>query len=129
MNTYHFDVNAIIKINVVDKSEAGYKWLPRKEVSRCFGLLKNNVYVEGFYDGGNYDNWLSTKPYTKEELENYGYIVDSENIVWHKPYVVVYLTYEYRLTKYFQTIDEANLWVKVLKNSSGKTFEIVSYQK
>ena len=123
---YQFDVNAIIGIRIVDRRPGGYEWLPSKESRRFFGILRPTVYPEGFYQGGQYENWMSSKAYTKEELEGYDYIVDNDNSVWRRPYATVYLAHDYQVTKYFQTLNEANEWVEELKDTSGKTFEIVN---
>jgi hypothetical protein len=130
-NAEHFNVDRIIKIVVVDKQKDSYAWLPKKQKTWFFGLFKRKSwYSEGFYPSGCYDEcyecgcWEANAS-TKESLIKYGYIVDSQNIVWRKPYVTLYLESSYSVTQKFDTIEQANEWVDELKSLGVKTFEIV----
>lgn len=123
---YHFDVNSIISIKIIDRRQSSFEFLPKKIVPRFFGLFQPTVYPEGFYDDGEYDGW-DPKVYSKEKLEGYGYIVDKDNTVWYRPYATVYLAHTYSITKEFFTLEEAREWVEELKKISGKTFEIIKY--
>lgn len=130
----HFDVNRIIGIKVVDKRESSYKWLPRKQKTFFFGLYKRDSWhSEGFYENGSYyegymgESW-DTISHTKEELIEYGFIVDENNVVWSKPYATVYLEHECKVNKYFNTFDETIEWCEMVKSTSGKTFEFIRYE-
>ena len=127
----HFNVDRIIKIRVVDKQKDSYEWLPKKQKTWFFGLFKRKSWhSEGFYPYGDYEEcyecgcWDASAS-TKERLIEHGYIVDSQNVVWRKPYVTVYLESEYSVTQKFDTIEQANEWVDELKSLGVKTFEIV----
>jgi hypothetical protein len=121
----HFEVSRIIGIKIVDKWEASYRWLPCKQKTAFFGLIKRNAYhSEGYYESGCYE----AASYTKDELIEYGYLVEfsiNNKGVYHRPYVTVYLEHECQVTKNFATFDEATQWAEELKATSGKTFEIV----
>lgn len=126
----HFDVNRIIGIEVFDQRSAPFAWLPRKQKTWIFGIKRKAWHDEGFYQDGCYyegymgDSW-EANAYTKEELMSRGYLVDSDNRVWHPPHATVYLESDCKVTKRFNTISETNEWVDELKKTSGKTFEIV----
>ena len=131
----HFDISRIIGIQIVDKRKTSIKWLPRKQKTTFFGLIKRNAwYEEGYYDNGHYTEcyesgcWDAT-PSTKEQILGYGYLIDKDNIatVWHRPYATVYLEHERRVTKSFTTFEETLSWAEELKATSGKTFEIVKH--
>lgn len=131
--TEHFDVNRIIGITVRDKSESSWKWLPRKR-KKILGIFNSNSwYTWGFYPNGCYQECYESgcwdaNPSSQEDLEKSGYLVDSEKIVWNKPYATVYLEHDCRVTRKFNTMEEVNRWVKKLKMMSGKNFEIVRHE-
>lgn len=131
----HFDVSSIIGIEITDKRETSYRWLPKKQKTFFFGMWKRDAWhSEGFYDYGYYyegymgDSWDAT-PYTKEDLIMNGYIVDENNVVWRKPYATVYLRNKYEVTTYFNTFEDSIEWCENLKLKSGKKFEIVRHEK
>jgi hypothetical protein len=132
----HFDVSRIIGIKIVDKRETSHRWLPRKQKTSFFGLIKRNAYhSEGYYTNGCYQECYESgcweaAAYTKDELIEQGYLVEfsiNHKGVYHRPYVTVYLEQEHQVTKNFATLDEATQWAEELKATSGKTFEIVKY--
>jgi len=127
-----FDINRIIGVKIVGKREANYRWLPEKQKTTFFGLIKlKSWYNAGFYSEGCYTvsygesgEWEADS-YTAEELRKKGYIVQ-EDKVFCKPYVTIYLESDYQTTKNFQNEEEAHLWVDKLKTASGRYFEIVN---
>jgi hypothetical protein len=132
----HFDVSRIIGIKIVDKRETSHRWLPRKQKTAFFGLIKRNAYhSEGYYANGCYQEGYESgcwdaASYTKDELIEKGYLVEfsiNHKGVYHRPYVTVHLEHEHQVTKNFTTFDEATQWAEELKATSGKTFEIVKY--
>lgn len=124
---YHFDVNSIIKIEFRKETpNSRFEWREEKKVKRFFGLLSPKIYPAGFYDNGSYHNY----PYTKEQLVGYDYNVYEwdqrvKDRVCYKPYVAVRLTHGQDCGRYFNTDEEAYVWINRLKNLSGKTFEII----
>jgi len=132
-NQTHFDVSRIVKIEIFEKYSAYYKWLPRKQKTSFFGLIKlNKYYEEGFYMYGSYKNgsydceWDQT-PMTYDDLIQSGYLIDTDKKVWNRPRVIVYLEYKGDIFKTFNTFEEAWSWVNDLKSLSGKKFEIVHH--
>jgi hypothetical protein len=125
-----FDVGRIIGVKIVGRSLTSYTWMPAKQKTTFFGLIKRNKWwSEGFYQCGCYQECYESGcwdacSYTAEELRRDGYIVESGK-VYSKPYVTVYLESEYQSTKRFNTEEEAKQWVDELKATSGKTFEII----
>jgi hypothetical protein len=132
MMTYEFDIQRVIGLKIVGPRETSYKWLPAKQKTCLFGLIKRNKwYSEGFYSYGHYTEcyesgcWDAT-PVSVKSLESIGYLVDtSKKTVTAKPFVEIYLESEYKVTKSFNTIEEANNWSKALKEKTGKEFEII----
>lgn len=133
-----FDINRIIGVKIVDKQKTGHKWLPKKQKTAFFGLVKRNAWhSEGFYSGGHYQECYESGcwdacPSSAESLISYGYLVEwdgpnhTEQTVYSKPYVTVYLESDYQTTRNFEKIEDAQAWVEELKATSGKTFEIVN---
>jgi len=133
-----FDIDRIIGVKIVDKRKTGHKWLPKKQKTAFFGLIKRNAWhSEGFYSNGHYQECYESGcwdacPSSAESLRSCGYLVEwdgpnhTEQTVYSKPYVKVYLESDYQTTRNFETIEEAQAWVEELKATSGKTFEIVN---
>jgi hypothetical protein len=130
----HFDISRIIGIRIVDKQKASYKWLPKKQKTAFFGLIKRNSWhSEGFYQYGSYyecyeSGCWDSYSYSKESLIESGYLVDEENVVWNRPCATVYLEYKREVIKRFDTHQDALNWATGLKMKSGKTFEIIKYE-
>lgn len=127
----HFDVSRIVGIEIFDKSPAHYKWLPRKQKTTFFGLIKlNEYYEEGFYMYGSYKTgnfdyeWDQTSS-TREDLIKSNYLIDSDNTVWNRPKVTVHLEHKQGAYQSFETYDQAWSWVNNLKSLNGKQFEII----
>ena len=129
----HFDVSRIIGIKIIDKRKSSHKWLPEKRKTAFFGLIKRNAfYSEGYYSNGQYQECYESGcwdacPTTRQFLLQSGYLIDSDNVVWNRPYVIVCLEYKGEVSKNFVTYEEALQWADELKATSGKTFEIVKY--
>lgn len=127
----HFDISRIIGIEVFDKRRTSYRWLPEKQKTAFFGLIKRNSWHSaGFYSNGCYEECYESgcwdaHPETADSLIGQGYLVDHDETVWHKPFATVFLEADCKVTKKFNTLDEVNEWVEFLKTKSGKTFEIV----
>jgi len=129
----HFDVSRIVGIEIFDKSPAHYKWLPRKQKTTFFGLIKLDKYhEEGFYMYGSYKNgsfdceWDQT-PTTREDLIKSGYLIDNDTNVWNRPKVTVHLEHKQHAYQSFVTYEEACDWVDHLKSLNGKQFEIIKH--
>jgi hypothetical protein len=129
----HFDVSRIIGIKIIDKRLSSYKWLPEKQKTTFFGLIKRNSYhSEGYYSNGHYQECYESGcwdacPSSRVDVLRSGYLIDSDNVVWHRPYATVYLESDRQVDKNFTTFEEAMQWADELKMTSGKTFEIVKY--
>ena len=126
----HFDVNEIIGIKLFFEREARFEWVEAKPEKRgFFGLIKTrSATPAGFLDKGSFDGTI----YSDEELIGYGYKVYTtderiNNRVTEKPYVRIYLSHGLESHKKFETDEEASAWVDELKATSGKTFEIVTF--
>jgi len=131
----HFDISRMIGIKIVDKRKSSTTWLPRKQKTAFFGLIKRKAwYSEGYYSNGHYREcyesgcWDAT-PSTRQQLLNYGYLVDNDKVVWNRPHVTVYLEHDHQVGKTFDTFENALSWAEELKATSGKTFEIVKYER
>jgi hypothetical protein len=128
----HFDISRIIGIELRGITKTSYRWLPRKQKTFFFGLIKRNSwYNEGYYDHGCYEEcyesgcWDASE-YTTEELRGYGYVVDeSTRTVYDKPHVTVFLEGEYKVYQKFDSESEASEWVGDLRRASGKDFEVI----
>jgi hypothetical protein len=127
----HFDVNSIVKIEIHDRTETSYKWLPARQRTWFFGLIKRDSWQpEGWYPYGSYeggymgDSW-EEKPSSKERLIDYGYQVDSDKSVWDRPCVNIYLKNKYSLGKKFDTFEQAKSYVEELKKESDIKFHVI----
>lgn len=126
----YFDINRIVKITLYDKRATNHKWLPEKQKTWLFGLIKRNVwYSEGWYSNGCYregymgDEWDAT-PISTDSLRESGYIVEKYNGVYRKPQVSIQLTDKCEVNKEFETHQEAKQWVIELIKKSQNFFEI-----
>jgi hypothetical protein len=126
----HFDVNEIIGIKLFPEHDSRFEWVeatPEKRV--FFGLIKTrSATPAGFLDKRSFAGTI----YSEEALINYGYKVYTtderiNNRVTEKPYVRVYLSHELETHKKFETDEQALSWIEKLKATSGKTFEIVTF--
>ena len=131
----HFDISRITGIKIIDKRKSSYKWLPEKRKTALFGLIKRNAYYsEGYYSSGHYQECYESgcwdaRPSTRQSLLQSGYLIDSDNVVWNRPYAIVYLEFKREVSKNFVTFEEALQWAEELKQKSGKTFEILNNEK
>lgn len=128
----HFDISRIIGIELRGITKTSYRWLPKKQKTFFFGLIKRNAWhAEGYYQNGCYEEcyesgcWDASE-YTAEELRGYGYIVDeSTETVYNKPNVTVFLEGECKVHREFDSESEASEWVDDLRRVSGKVFEVI----
>lgn len=128
----HFDVDQIIGVKFFPETAAGYDWveaIPEKRTFFGLILLKSGR-PAGFLDRGSWDGTV----YSEEALKGYGYKVYSyeERVaqrVCNKPYVTVYLSHDLQVTKRFEKDKEAESWIEWLKNTTGKTFEVINHIK
>ena len=81
-----FDIDRIIGVKIVDKRKTGHKWLPKKQKTAFFGLIKRNAWwQEGFYKCGCYQEcyesgcWDAT-PSSAESLRSCGYLVEWDGL-------------------------------------------------
>lgn len=138
MKQVGFNINSVIKIEVVGLTKTHHKWLPKKQKTWFFGLIKRDKwYDEGFYSYGCYqegymdDVWDAT-PSTQKELESYGYIVDNKwpypenSVVYNKAYVRVYLESKREVHKSFNTNEAASAWAKYIMDSAKAPFEVIN---
>jgi hypothetical protein len=134
MKIENFDIDRIIGITIYDERRTSHKWLPRKEKKWFFGLFSRGWHSEGFYSNGCYREcyesgcWDAT-PSNQEWLIQNGYLVKSDNTVWSRPYVTVYMESKYEVSKSFDTLEQAIEWTEDLKMTTNKTFEIVKHTK
>jgi len=108
-----------------------YEWLPRKQKTSFFGLIKlNKFYEEGFYMYGSYrtsgyDTQWDQTPSTREDLIKSNYLIDNDRNVWNRPKVTVHLEHKQSAYQSFETYEQAWSWVNALKSLNGKQFEII----
>jgi hypothetical protein len=126
----HFDVNEIIRIKFFPEHDSRFEWVEATQEKRVFfGLIKTrSATPAGFLDKGSFDGTI----YSEGDLIDYGYKVYTtderiNNRVTEKPYVRVYLSHELETHKKFETDEQALEWINELKATSGKTFEIVTF--
>ena len=130
-----FDIARIIVARIVDSRLSSHRWLPKKQKTCFFGLIKRNAWhSEGFYSNGCYQECYESGcwdayPSTRDQLEKDGYLVDDLNQVWVKPYVTLYLENDRSVSRYFEDYSSAVAWVDALKAASGKTFETIKNSK
>lgn len=128
----HFDISRIIGIELSGITKTSYRWLPKKQKTFFFGLIKRNAWhAEGYYQNGCYEEcyesgcWDASE-YTAGELRDRGYIVDeSTSTVYHKAHVTVFLEGECKVSSSFDSESEATEWVSNLRRRSGKEFEVI----
>jgi len=125
----HFDVNSIIKINIIGRREATYGWLPEKQKTFFFGLFKrNSFYQEGFYDNSDYVNYFENDgiAYSEKDLIGFGYQVDPDKTVWKKPRIYIIMKNNNTIELEFETVEEARNYVEVIKSKSDIVFHVIT---
>jgi len=128
----HINVNRIVGIRIHDKTTTIYKWLPAKQKTTFFGLIKlNKWYPEGFYEYGwyieNYSGIGGGYAFTADQLSQRGYLIQDKD-VFQKPYVKIYLQSDCTISKQFNSLQEAQVWVDQLKSKCKSEFEIITYE-
>lgn len=129
----HFDISRIIGIELRGITKTSHRWLPKKQKTFFFGLIKRNAWhAEGYYQNGCYEEcyesgcWDASE-YTAEELRGYGYIVDeSTETVYNKPQVTIFMESDCKVYRNFDSESEATEWISDLRRRSGKDFEVIS---
>lgn len=128
----HFDISRIIGIELRGITKTSHRWLPKKQKTFFFGLIKRKAWhAEGYYQNGCYEEcyesgcWDASE-YTAEELRGYGYIVDeSTETVYNKPQVTIFMESDCKVYRNFDSESEATEWISDLRRRSGKEFEII----
>jgi len=127
----HFNVNSIIKIEIYGRKRTSHKWLPPRQRSWLFGLIKRNSWQsEGFYYHGSYyecyeSGCFEATPSSEEYLIKYGYQIDEDKTVWNRPYISIYLKDNNKAQKAFETIEDAKEYVEDIKEQSEVKFYVV----
>jgi hypothetical protein len=127
----HFDVNSIIKIEIHDRTESSYEWLPARQRTWFFGLFKKNSwqsegwYPRGCYEEGYMGDYWEVKPSSKERLLENGYQVDPDKTVWNRPRIDIYLKGGHSIRKKFETFEDAKEYVEDIKEWSDIKFYII----
>jgi hypothetical protein len=125
----HFDVNQIIKMEFRKMRKSSYQWLPGKTEKSFFGLCKTD-YPEGYYDRGvyhTYDGWGCSYYRSKEAMEK-DYHIDQDYVAWEYPWVRIYLSHEMSVHRQFQSDENAEIWIGLIKSKTPEKFyEVVQY--
>lgn len=127
----YFDVSRIVSIHfTVERPAYKFYWVDSEPIKRFFGLINTGKFTEpGWVNQNDWDVII----YTDEELRNYGYKVytTDERInerVCCFAHVKVYLTGDNTIEQVFKSNEEAEAWIELLKDTSGKTFEVAIYK-
>ena len=144
----NFDVNLIGKISFRPSYHNDtYKWrnetITRKYKKFLWFKWENGLEIkpEGFYEERthHYDFDGDRKYYlhiTEEYLIKCGYLIKEfgnhdgisyRKEVWSQAYVEVSLGYKSDIGNSFDTDQEAKDWIDKLKETSGKTFEVITH--
>ena len=144
----NFDVNLIGKISFRPSYHNDtYKWrnetITRKYKKFLWFKWENGLEIkpEGFYEERthHYDFDGDRKYYlhiTEEYLIKCGYLIKEfgnhdgisyRKEVWIRAYVEVSLGYKSAIGNSFDTDQEAKDWIDKLKETSGKTFEVITH--
>jgi hypothetical protein len=124
----HFDVNSIIRINILERREARYGWLPKKQKTFFFNLFKrNSFYPEGFYEDSDYFTYYDGGgiAYSEQDLIKYGYQVDPDKSVWEKPYISIIMKNKDSIQIKFESLEEARNYVKEIEEKSEIKFHVI----
>ena len=120
---YQFDINHIIGLKFVEARPSRYEWAEARPYSSSwFGLCKTLALPAGWID----PSCWSERRYTEDELKEYDYIFINGK-PYNRPHVTVYLSHEYQVTNQFDSDSDALNWIDVLKQKTGKEFEIIKY--
>jgi hypothetical protein len=127
----YFEVSRIVSVYFrPEHPETRFYWRDSEPIKTFFGLINTGRFAEaGWLNAYDWDEVL----YTEDEIRNYGYKVYStdERInerICNKAYVKVYLTHDNTIEQSFETDKEAEAWIELLKEKSGKTFEVAIYK-
>ena len=127
----YFDVSRIVSVYFTpEHPETKFYWQDRKPIKQFFGLINTGRFTEaGWLNAYDCDEVF----YTEDEIRSYGYKVYSTNErinerICNKAYVKVYLTHDNTIGQKFETDAEAEAWIELLKQTSGKTFEVAIYK-
>jgi hypothetical protein len=128
----YFDVSRIISIYFKSETPStNFYWVESEPIKKFFGLINTGRFTEaGWCDNRD---WKDGVIYTEDEIRGYGYKVYStdERIndrICCKAYVKVNLTHDNLIERFFESDDDAEGWIRSLKEKSAKTFEVVTYK-
>ncbi len=128
----YFDLSRIVSVYFkLETTCTNFYWVESKPIKRFFGLFDTGRFTEaGWCDNRDWEDGII---YTEDEIRNYGYKVYStdERInerICHKAYVKVYLTHDNTIEQTFETDKEAEAWIELLKEKSGKVFQVATYK-
>jgi hypothetical protein len=114
----YINVYSILRIEVEDQKSAGIWYKPERK--NIFGKIK----PEYFYDYAHYPGGCVRVKYSRATISK-GYIIDSENGVYHKPKLTVVMSDERKHNKWFDTYAEALAHAEKLAVDSGLKYIIV----
>jgi hypothetical protein len=127
----YFDVSRIVSAYFIPEHTATkFYWQDSKPITTFFGLINTGRFTKaGWFNACDWNEEL----YTEDEIRRYGYKVYStdERInerICNKAHVKVYLTHDNTIEQSFETDKEAEAWIELLKEKSGKTFEVAIYK-
>ena len=131
MNKEYFDLSRIVSIYFSpEKTASKFYRVDSKPIKKFFGLINTGKLSEpGWADCNDWEEVI----YTDEDIRRYGYKVYTTDKrinerICHFAHVKVYLTHDNTIEQTFETNQEAQAWIELLKETSGKTFEIATYK-
>lgn len=119
---YHFDVNKVINIKYVPEQLCTwFTWHESEPIKKFFGLINTGKFLPaGWVDNSQYfQRILSEAELIKKDYLVKGYFV------YRKSIAVVTLSNQTEVSKNFETQEDCLNWIDELKDTTGKTFEII----
>ena len=119
---HHFDVNKVVTIKYIPEQVCTWmKWVESQPIKKFFGLFYTGKFSPaGWIDNSEYN----PKIYSETDLIKKDYLV-KDYVVYRKSKVKITLTNNEELFKTFNTQEECMSWIEDLKDTTGKTFEII----
>jgi hypothetical protein len=106
MEKRYYNIDKIIRIDVIHVPIKNVKYHPAKVVNNLFTLYKDK-YVPEYWEGVK-------KDYTREEILEKGFQIDPFNVVYDFPEVKIFMENDFKYTINFTTIKEAEDWLEKL---------------